>query len=359
MPSHLLSGCQPGAGTRPRAWLLAERRGSAPTTLCATSPRSATTRFCAGATKPSPAAIASSTLRARMIPIMACTEVSAGSRAVHERAATWPGGTMDAMSWLEPGRTGPFPLHRSVTVTGSAPLTAMTDRRDSSRFHPSGVRTSSGSSGFNLSRKRSWSSAWAWARPQARRPDRPVRTAGMPGTVPPITLPVASSSRARCQTDGAANSICRSLARRAPPAAVRSGAAAHAFDAPSVPGHMTGEGRVPGAGAGTCRAAGVPKCVAKPEAPVGPSSAVLERRSCRRASGSRPASCARSTSSRRCPESRHAMSFPMAIESAGCQGGTSEPNSKNSGAPRPRAPLPATASQALTPPAYASSARRV
>ena len=55
----------------------------------------------------------------------------------------------------------------------------------------------------------------------------------MPGIVAPIMPPIESSIRARYQIVGAVNSKCGSLANIVPPAALRAGAAAKAFEAPA------------------------------------------------------------------------------------------------------------------------------
>ncbi len=63
---------------------------------------------------------------------------------------------------------------------------------------------------------------------------------GIPGMVPPMIPPEASSIRARYQIAGAVSSRWGSLASSAPPAAERAGAAAQAFDAPERPAGRTG-----------------------------------------------------------------------------------------------------------------------
>ena len=83
--------------------------------------------------------------------IAALTEVSLALSAVQARAATWPGGVIvPTFSWLG-GRTGPFSVQRRVRVTGGASLISMMVLRVSNALKPSGVRYSSGFSGFSSS----------------------------------------------------------------------------------------------------------------------------------------------------------------------------------------------------------------
>jgi hypothetical protein len=64
---------------------------------------------------------------------------------------TCPGGVTAAKSKWLPGMTGPFSVSRRVMVTGASPSISMISRRVSNSAQPSGVRYSSGFSGFSSS----------------------------------------------------------------------------------------------------------------------------------------------------------------------------------------------------------------
>ncbi len=107
--------------------------------------------FCDGARKSSPAAIPSATDLACISLSAEVIERSRPVSMVQPIAATWPGGvTVPRPYWL-PGRTGPFSVHFSCTVTGGASLTRMIEARVSIGLKPSGVSTSPGASGLSFS----------------------------------------------------------------------------------------------------------------------------------------------------------------------------------------------------------------
>ena len=151
MPCQRFSGFQPRVGKRPSLSWPASRRGIAPMVFIAMLILSARIRFIDGATKGSVAAIAWVIVSACISLIAALTEVSLALSAVQARAATWPGGVIvPTFSWLG-GRTGPFSVQRRVRVTGGASLISMMVLRVSNALKPSGVRYSSGFSGFSSS----------------------------------------------------------------------------------------------------------------------------------------------------------------------------------------------------------------
>ena len=115
MPSHRFSARHPSLGARPRVRWPGSRRGIAPTTFIAILSRSASIRFCAGATKSLPAAIASRTDPARMIRIPAESVVSSGVSAVHDSDITCPGGVTAPRLKCSAGSTGPFSVHLRVS----------------------------------------------------------------------------------------------------------------------------------------------------------------------------------------------------------------------------------------------------
>ncbi len=158
IPCQSLTASHPGDGIRPRLVLPACRRGATPAICSAIEPWSAIVTFSDGATKPRIACRAAWIECARINATAAPTERSSTVSAVQASVATCPGGVIAAAPKPSAGITGPCRLQRSVSRTGSAPRTAITASRVSNRRQPSGVRYSSGFSGFSRSMKTSWSS---------------------------------------------------------------------------------------------------------------------------------------------------------------------------------------------------------